>query len=276
VWTHARLLERAIFSYRFLGGSPTPILEILRSYQNPDGGFGQALEPDLRAPDSHPLFAEFALRTLYECRLREASLVYPLCEFLARHTDLQEGIPTIFPSSQNYPRADHWKGPYGIQPSMDRLIGLVGLACWQGVQHPWLKEAREVCLEKITATTFTDAHTLLTAFCLLESLAQEMDVSELFARLSRELFAADWFRLETPVVEYGLTPLTFAPAPDAFCRRMFTEAQIAAHLDDLASKQEEDGGWPVQWQPPGETALWEWRAQKTVSALATLRAYGRI
>ena len=54
IWENARLLERAIFSYHFYSGSDIRILEILKTYQNEDGGFGHALEPDLRTPDSHP------------------------------------------------------------------------------------------------------------------------------------------------------------------------------------------------------------------------------
>ena len=46
IWRNARALERSIFEYRFSDGSPERILSIVRSYQNEDGGFGHALEPD--------------------------------------------------------------------------------------------------------------------------------------------------------------------------------------------------------------------------------------
>lgn len=105
---NARLLERTIFEYYFNDTPSTRIIDILLTYQNEDGGFGHALEPDLRVPDSHPLFVEFALRTLYDCRLRDSSITYRVCDFLAKHADLSHGIPTIFPSSQKYPRARHW------------------------------------------------------------------------------------------------------------------------------------------------------------------------
>lgn len=133
IWENARHLERAVFDYHFRDGSPKRISDILRTYQNDDGGFGHALEPDLRAPDSQPLFAEFALRTLYECKLRDPERAYRACDFLARHADLKQGIATIFPSSQRYPRAGHWNNPASQQPSFDRLTSLVGLANWQGV-----------------------------------------------------------------------------------------------------------------------------------------------
>ena len=176
VWKYARLLERAIFEYHFCDGSSARIVDILRTYQNADGGFGHALEPDLRAPDSQPLFAEFALQTLYANRLRDMALANRICDFLLAHADLKQGIPTIFPSSQNYPRAPHWSNPAASQPSVDRLAGLVGLVNWQGVLHPWLREAVAVCLQRTAAIEYHDAHTILTAFCLLESLAPAQDV----------------------------------------------------------------------------------------------------
>src|SRR5512135_788905 len=111
IWENARLLERAIFEYRFLGGPADRIPLILRLYQNEDGGFGNALEPDLRAPDSQPLFLEFALHTLYECGLRDRSIALAACDFLWKHADLQRGIHLIFPSSAEYPRAPHMSNP---------------------------------------------------------------------------------------------------------------------------------------------------------------------
>ncbi len=276
IWENARFLERAIFEYQFRSGSAERILEILRTYQNEDGGFGHALEPDIRAPDSQPLFAEFALRTLYECNLRDSEMAYRTCGFLSQHADLELGIPTIFPSSRKYPRAAHWDNQKAELPSFDRLTGLVGLVNWQGVRHPWLQKAVEICVRHVATTKYTDAHTILTAFCLLESLPDRIAADDLFGKLSKELRDADFFCGDVPVTGYGLTPLAFAPTPDSYCRRIFPDSQIEAHLKDLESKQESDGGWPIQWEPPGSMAKSEWRSQRTVSALFTLRAYGKI
>ncbi len=276
IWSNARLLDRAIFEYVFLNGSPDRVRSIMGVYQNADGGIGHALEADLRAPDSQPLFVEFALRTLYECGIRDAEIASRACDFLARHADLSKGIPTLFASSQQYPRAPHWSNPSNQLPSMDRLIGLVGLVNWQAISHPWLPGAVDACLKNISSTHYDDSHTILTAFCLVESVARERNIDQLFDKLSNELMSANFFCLETPVATYGLTPLSFAPSPASFCRRIFSDDQIEAHLDDLLSHQQPDGGWPILWEPPSGAARLEWRAQKTVQALATLRAYGKI
>ena len=51
----ARPLERALFAHHFEGGGRTAVLAALVPYQNADGGFGRALEPDMRAEASSVL-----------------------------------------------------------------------------------------------------------------------------------------------------------------------------------------------------------------------------
>lgn len=55
MWRTARLLDRLRFGYLFLGGEWDPVPAALRAYQNPDGGFGNALEPDFRGAVSQPV-----------------------------------------------------------------------------------------------------------------------------------------------------------------------------------------------------------------------------
>ena len=53
-------------------------------------------------------------------------------------------------------------------------------------------------------------------------------------------------------------------------------AANGTHLDALASRQHDDGGWPIAWTPPSPAAEFEWRGRWTLEALLCLRAYGRI
>ncbi|WP_336771316.1 hypothetical protein [Paenibacillus sp. MMO-58] len=276
IWKNGRLLERRLFELFFLNGSANRVVDALKAYQNEDGGFGHALEPDVRAPESQPLFIEFGLRTLYEANIKEPELAGQLCKYVENNADLQAGIPTITASSSNYPRAAHWNYPSSDQPSFSRLTGLVGLLNWQGIHNPWLEQAVGICLNDISSSHYEDSHTIITAFCLLESLPQTVEVNKLFAKLSDELFKANYFCLEAPPQSYGLTPLDFAPASDSYCRRIFSDAVIDAHLNVLESEQAQDGGWKIQWEPPSEMARLEWRAYKTLKSLITLKSYNRI
>src|SRR4051812_47128833 len=58
---HGRDIDRALFAYHFEGGAREEVLAVLGRYQNADGGFGHALEPDIAAPDSNPFATELAL-----------------------------------------------------------------------------------------------------------------------------------------------------------------------------------------------------------------------
>ena len=60
----ARVLERHRFAVLSDDGPTEPVLTALRAYQNADGGFGHALEPDVRCPGSQPSAALFALEVL--------------------------------------------------------------------------------------------------------------------------------------------------------------------------------------------------------------------
>ena len=52
ILNNARLLERNLFAFHFQGGHGQKVLSALLAYQNQDGGFGNALEPDKRTMTS--------------------------------------------------------------------------------------------------------------------------------------------------------------------------------------------------------------------------------
>lgn len=72
---HARPLEQRIYVYEFVQGPKDAIFEALKAFQNPDGGFGNALEPDLRLPDSSVLATTVGMQVLREF---EAPADHPL------------------------------------------------------------------------------------------------------------------------------------------------------------------------------------------------------
>ena len=54
---HGRLLDRSRFAMLVDGEPAEPVLRALAAYANDDGGFGRALEPDIRDPASQPIAA---------------------------------------------------------------------------------------------------------------------------------------------------------------------------------------------------------------------------
>ena len=64
--------------------------------------------------------------------------------------------------------------------------------------------------------------------------------------------------------------------PDAVGRHAFADELIEAHLLHLLSQQQDDGGWPISFDPLSPAAAQEWRGRWTLDAVSTLRAYGKI
>lgn len=66
VYHNARPLDIARWQYHFENGSSGDVLTALAAYQNDDGGFGHALEPDAWNPHSSPIQTWAATEILRE------------------------------------------------------------------------------------------------------------------------------------------------------------------------------------------------------------------
>lgn len=121
----ARLLERRVFATCFLGQPAARVVDALRGYQNDDGGFGYALEPDTRCPASLPVYVETAFQALAAAGTVDHDMVTRACDFLARTAE-QAGaggaVPLAFPVIESFPRAAHWTA-WTYEPALNRPRG---------------------------------------------------------------------------------------------------------------------------------------------------------
>lgn len=272
--SEARLLERLLFAVRFEGAEPAAVGRLISAYQNTDGGLGHALEPDIRSPESQPLFVAVGLQALHDAGWRDQDLAMRLCLFLEGVSDDSGFVAPLLPSAFNSPRASHWTSLWeaGINPTAE----ICGLLHFQGVDHPWLTRATRACCEVLLHDPPREAHALLCAARLAEHLPDRDMAAAIAEQIGKALPDAAFFIPTAPVTTYGLTPLHFAPSPESLFRRFFTREQIDGHLEELMARQQDDGGWPISWDPPGEAARSEWRGRVTFEALSCLVAYGWI
>jgi len=272
---HARLLERRLFQVHFERESPEIIGQILRGYQNPDGGLGHALEPDIRSPKSQPIFVTVGLTALEEARCRDIQLANSLGNYLQSISDENGLVPIIHETAYQSPIADHWINQ-SLTPGLNSTAEICGLLHYQGVKHDWLTMATETCCNMIINKPPHEAHILYSASRLAEYLPNRDIAMNLIDTIAASLPKASYFIAEAPVKTYGLTPLHFAPRPDSIYRALFKQNQIDGHLEDLTNQQQEDGGWPIFWKAPGPASVSEWRGRWTLDAICRLVAYGII
>jgi hypothetical protein len=275
----ARLLERRVFATCFLGQPAARVVDALRGYQNDDGGFGQALEPDVRCPASLPIFVETAFAALATAGAVDHDMAIRACDFLARtaeQADAGGAVPPAFPVIESFPRAAHWT-EWTYQPGLNPTAGLVGLLYQLGVEHPWRSAGAAYCWQQIESGDLpADAHVLKEVLVFLEHAPDRDRADRHAAALTSDLASIPLFHLDPDEPGYGLSPLDVAPQPTSRWRRLFTEVQINAHLDRLQKDQQADGGWPITWEPPSPAAVAEWRGVVTLHALRTLTSYGRL
>jgi hypothetical protein len=259
------VLERRLFARLYENGDADGVVAAVVAYRNADGGFGHGLEPDKLAPQSQPLDIQFALQRLTEAGAGGRELGTAACDFLASVADERGLVPIVLPSVADYPRAAHWGDgnfPAGLNPT----VAIVGYLHGLGVEHPWLTQVTATCLEALESEKLTEAHEIYAASIFVERVA---GADRLAPRLAEALPEASWFLADPSGEGYGVPPTKFP-------REWFEDALYDAHLERLESEQQDDGGWPVAWEPPGPGSLAAWRAILTLEALATLRANGRL
>ena len=145
VWLTARVLEQRRFAYHFLRGGADPVETALSAYLNEDGGYGHALEPDLRGPVSQPLHTAHALRVLDSIGRCGGLRVERICRYLTDVSTHDGALPAIHPSQRGYPSAP-FVPVVDSPPSALLTTGpVVGVLHRNQVWHAWLFRATEFC-----------------------------------------------------------------------------------------------------------------------------------
>lgn len=276
---HARVLERRRFARLFRGGAAEPVRDALAAYRNEDGGFGHALEPDGRGPESQPIAMLTALEVLHEADAWDEDLVAGALSWLEATAPAEGGATFVLPGAERWPHAGHWRPDDRLPVSLTSTGQLVAPLLARGVEHPWLDRA--IAWLWARADDPGELSPPPSLGYELRGIARFLDHArdrdrargaiERLAHLFRGAVAAD-----PGAAGEAQSPLDFAPHPDSLLRPVFDDGWVEAHLDALAAAQGDDGAWGFSWPVWSPAAEADWRGVMTVAALVQLRAYGRL
>jgi hypothetical protein len=276
----ARLLDRHRFAHQFRGGPGAAVVAALRPYANLDGGFGNALEPDLRGAASQPEPVEVAFRLLDETDGGAAfagPLVDAACVWLGANSAADGGVPWVLPSVVDAPRAPWWQPVEGSPGALVPTASIAGLLHAHGHEHPWLDGATRFCRERIDAIAAEgaelDPYTAVAVLDFLDHVPDRDWAEKAFAGVGDAVLATVTFDPDAP--GHVHLPIEFAPRPDGFGPRLFDAGVLDRHLDLLVDGQADDGGWGIGWEAWAPVTVPEWRGHVTVERLKLLRAHGR-
>ncbi|MYR84941.1 hypothetical protein GTY41_08245 [Streptomyces sp. SID685] len=303
MWLTARVLEQRLFAYHFLRGAPDAVETALDAYRNEDGGYGHALEPDLRGPESQPLHTAHALRVLDAVGRCGGQRVERVCRYLTSVSTADGALPAVHPSARGYPAAPLVQGfptasdtptQAASRGSLAATGPVVGLLHRNEVWHAWLFRATDFCWQAVANLEQPRPHEVLAAVAFLDSVPDRPRAEAAADRLGRLVRAQRLAALDPegpvtgerrvpqqvahrgdPAPDPRHFPHDFAKSPASLARAWFTDEEMARSLDHLAAGQQDDGGWPVRRRAWAPVPAFEARALVTIEALCTLRAYGR-
>lgn len=273
VWieNNARPLEKARMHSHFDGGDESEVIKELLKFQNTDGGFGHALEPDLRTPNSSILATSLAFQIQYI----ESSNKYLLNNY-DRKNKTWRIIP---PSAEDSPHAPWWNqigreehfSGFHLNPTAE-ILG-------------YLSEFDRDLGEKIYSMVKNLKEIEMHDFLCCKRLSESKNIPENF----RQNLIIELGRLlDTCLVTdpskwsgYGLRPLQVVDLPNSIYFNKLKNS-VETNLDYEIDTQDKSGAWLPTWSWQGqflnewEKAKKEWSGILTLEKLLMLKRFDRI
>lgn len=272
---NARLLDRRRFDYLFGDGSPGAVVDALRPYANADGGFGQCLEPDLRAPISQPSATIYALEILTEAGAPDHDLATGARAWLASIAARGGGLPFVVGDISAWPH-----GPWWVPTDDSFLTSAAAAVLHEGKisGDTWLDAATEWTWERIASTPCLpddpgNAYSWKYFVWFLDRVPDRERAAATLAEVRDDL--ADVIGRDPDNRAEQLTPLDFTPDPALDSSRLYDPALVERFVDRLEASQADDGGFWFDWLQWSPGATLDWRGAVTVRDLKVLKAYGR-
>lgn len=280
---NARPLELAIYKYFFENESNQAVIDELSKFQNTDGGFGHALEPDFFNPNSSPIATNDAINTLYCVNAldRDSDIVKGIVGYLASHDSFDEDKKRwlfAIDSNKDYPHAIWWEkkddGISKFNPSVSLAAFMVCYGNRTSLYEEIIKEGVEY-LQIGREISGDDINCYLLAYELLtkNSINDIVDLDafkDLLCKAVENCICKD-------IKKYGVE---YVPMPSVIFTGRYLDfitheikLLISAEKDILDKLQKEDGGFDITWKwytpypDEYEQARAWWRPRITIEKL---------
>jgi hypothetical protein len=287
----ARGLELSLFMYHFerTEDSRRRVIEELASFQNPDGGFGNALEPDVRMVGSSVVATKFALQVLIDVGAPATEpIVGDAVGYILRAFDGDRCTwPLVTDEVSRAPHAPWWDAE-GLEREFNGFLvnpraGV--LRCLLDYEElvPQDLTSRVIGSLKDHLRTLEtlDLFDLMSCLLLLQADGLPSDLREMVSEMV--VVAADEVVERDPSRWGGFSakPLWLAPSPRSPLADQLMDL-VEEELDYEINAQGEDGywsptwSWGERWPDDWRVAEVEWGGVLTLAMLRSLRDFGRI
>jgi hypothetical protein len=284
-----RPLEVARTRRHFQKGPLSDVVKALQSFRNIDGGFGHAIEPDLRAPESSAIGTSIAFQIMRECgsegfgNLQTDAIQYLLATFDESNV-MWRSIP---PAADNSPHAPWWnqKGREDVFDSfsLNPTAEILGYLYDDQKQTPLnvLSRVTDRVVSHLSGVDKIEMHELLCCLRLLNTEALPDDIRDRVRQQLQDLTAGTIECDPTKWEAYNLRPLQVVDRPESPFMIGLEEA-VSKNLDYEIESQNDDGSWTPTWTwgdvfpDIWKIACQEWSGIITLEKLLTLKRFGRL
>ena len=300
VYRNARNIELTLWKYEFENGCADDVVSALSCYQNADGGFAHALEPDCWNPESSPYTTLNAIGKLEKIGFTDTG--HPIVRGILKYLEScaysnENGWYFSIPSNNACPRAPWWT--FDEDANEYEHIGVTAeIACF-ALQYAEKDSALYKKSRAIAAKLLSQINEPgnkgdmgLSGYCTLidniekTGLSGEFDATRLRASVKK---LADGAIVRDPAQwgTYTVRPSQFIHSPDS-PYYPGNEDIVEKELDYLIDTRPDDGVWGITWLWHGNYALYPkefaisenwWKADADIGAtgkLIFLRNFGRL
>ena len=280
---NARPLELAVYKYFFEHESNQAVIDELSKFQNADGGFGHALEPDFFNPNSNPIVTNDAISTLSRVNALDgdSDIVNGIVRYLESLDSFDEDKKRwlfAIDSNKDYPHAIWWEkkgdGISKFNPSVSLAAFMVCYGNRTSLYEEIIKEGFEY-LQTGGEISGDDINCYLLAYELLtaNSINDIVDLDAFKALLCKAIENCICKDIEKYGVEYVSMPSVIFAGKYLNFISPEIKPLIAAEKDILGKLQKEDGGFDITWKwytpypAEYEQARAWWRPRITIEKL---------
>lgn len=289
VYENARPLDLARWIYLFENGSKEEVLKHLINYQNADGGFGHALEPDCWNPNSSPVQTWAATQIIKEIQLEEKEhpVIKGILNYLSSGKDFDGHTwANTIPSNDDFPHAPWWSYNPAQETTYNPTASLIGFILKFADKNSQIFEtARTLTREAYTYfTTHFPLGEMHTAACFVDlyEYLKESSINDL-------VDMAEFKRLLRAQIQHSITYDTSKWGVDYICKpSLFIGSKKSDFYEDneeicdyecefLVTSQDPDGTWEVSWawsDYPKEWRISEnwWKSDLIIRNIKYMRA----
>lgn len=264
-------------------------MEELTAFQNEDGGFGRALEPDLRTPASSALCTTLAFQVLRGIEAGNTdALVSRSMEYLMKTLDREEVHWRIVPcEAQKSPHAPWWNqegrqdifDSFSLNPTAEILGYLYDYRSF--VPDEVINSVSDKVMHAVECMKSIEMHELLCCLRLMQTVSAPDAMKDMLRSKLTPLVKDAVALTPNQWRGYSLRPLQVVDSPDSSFMAEYAEA-VSENLDFEIESQNRDGSWSPAWSwgdaypEAWNQARKEWSGIITVNELTILKKFDRI